>query len=161
MAIARLARGGGEIRITQHVAGTRIVPVFDGVRETMIGQASKDGFAHFRGGPDVVIAPGDEHDRTANLLDGNCGARNSITIAQPREKQVAKHYWPSRHSHWQGRTPHETAERKRHEGHRLAAPSPGGDNFACYFVATTGGPRDAAGCIGDDGANLRKLCAKQ
>src|SRR4029077_4213143 len=140
MAIARLARGGGEIRITQHVAGTRIVPVFDGVREAMIGQASKDGFAHFRGGPDVVIAPGDEHDRTANLLDGNCGARDSIKIAQPREKQVAKHYWPPRHGHWQGRTQHETAERKRHERHRLAAPSPGGGRFVWFFFWATPRP---------------------
>ena len=97
MLVARLARSGGEKGVTQHVACARVVKVLDGVSKVTIGEAAEDGFAHFRGRPEMIVAAGDEQERTTNLLDGDGRARDGFTVAQARSEEIAKHYRPARY----------------------------------------------------------------
>ena len=68
------------------MSGARIVEAIDFVAKTVVFQARHDLFAHFAGGPDVVVTAGHQEDGAGNLLDGDRGACDCHAIAQARAK---------------------------------------------------------------------------
>src|SRR5580704_13698083 len=78
MLIARDAGGDRQVGVAQHVAGMREVQMLGGVSAAVALEARDDRFTHFRGGPQVVIAAGNQQDRSANIFHGDCATRREI-----------------------------------------------------------------------------------
>src|SRR5580704_17485692 len=86
MLIARDAGGDRQVGVAQHVASMREVQMLGGVSAAVALEARDDRFTHFRGGPQVVIAAGNQQDRSANIFHSDCGALHSLATAQPGAK---------------------------------------------------------------------------
>src|SRR6202050_2571669 len=87
MFVTRVAGGDREGGIAQHVAGVREMQMFGSVAAAVALEARNDRFAHFRGGPQVVIAAGNQQQWAANIFHWDRGALDCIAIAQSGAKQ--------------------------------------------------------------------------